>query len=149
MAVEHYTHRVRVRYGETDQMGVAHHAVYLTWFEEARTAFLASKGCSYAELERQGWALPVRKVDLRYRLPARYEEELEVEVHVAAARSASITFAYRIARRSPGEEGEDGSILLASGSTELACVRRRGEEMRPCAFPDALRGFIDGVIDRP
>lgn len=146
MPPEQYSHPVRVRYGETDQMGVAHHAVYLTWFEEARTAFLAAKGCSYAELERQGWALPVRKVDLRYRLPARYEEELEVLVQVESSRSASITFAYRISR---GDGANGPPTLLASGSTELACVRRRGEELRPCAFPDELRQFLDAQSEGP
>jgi acyl-CoA thioester hydrolase len=69
-----YEHLLRVRYGETDQMGVVHHANYLLYMEEARTAFMASVGCSYGGLERDGIGLPVRRTEVRYRASARYED---------------------------------------------------------------------------
>src|SRR5580765_3234482 len=70
-----HEHRLRVRYAETDQMGVVHHANYLLYLEESRTRMMAELGCSYAELEQSGWALPVRRTELRFRAPAYYDEE--------------------------------------------------------------------------
>lgn len=132
MPDEPHEHRLRVRYSETDQMGVAHHASYLVYFEEARTRMMASLGCSYAELERAGYGLPVRRVELRYRSSARYDEELVVLTRISELRPASIRFDYEIRR--PGEEG-----LVATGWTELACVDLRSRERRILPLPEELR----------
>ncbi len=126
-----FEHRLRVRYAETDQMGVAHHSSYVIWFEEARTAFMRARGLPYSELERAGWALVVRRVALRYRVSTRYEEELAVRVRTAALGRASLTFEYEIART------EDG-LRIATGSTELACVDLSHPERRPTALPERL-----------
>src|SRR5262245_39668532 len=85
-------HRLRVRYGETDQMGVVYHANYLVYLEDGRTRLMESLGCSYAELERTGWALVVRKAELRYRASARYDEELAIRTAVARVGGASVLF---------------------------------------------------------
>ena len=129
-----HEHRLRVRYGETDQMGVVYHANYLVYMEEGRTRLMDSLGCSYAQIERQGWGLVVRKVALRYRAPARYDEELRVRTRVERLGAASVTFAYEVDR--PAD-----ATLVAEGSTELACVRL-GEGARPCMLPEPLRGLL-------
>jgi len=127
-----HEHRLRVRYGETDQMGVAHHANYLLYFEEGRTRLMESLGVSYAEVEASGYGLPVRKVELRYRIPARYDQQLVVRSRVARVRGASVTFEYRI-------EDAAGAALLAEGSTELACIRLSSPAREPCLLPPQLR----------
>jgi acyl-CoA thioester hydrolase len=126
-----HEHPLRVRYGETDQMGVVYHANYLVYMEEGRTRWMEARGCSYAELERQGWALVVRKAELRFRAPARYDEELLVRTAVERVGGASVRFVYEIVRRSD-------RALLAEGMTELACVDRRNGGSRPAMLPDAV-----------
>jgi acyl-CoA thioester hydrolase len=126
-----HEHSLRVRYGETDQMGVVYHANYLVYMEEGRTRWMEARGCSYAELERQGWALVVRKAELRFRTPARYDEELLVRTAVERVGGASVRFVYEIVR------GADRA-LLAEGMTELACVDRRGGGSRPAMLPEEV-----------
>jgi len=123
--------RLRVRYAETDQMGVVYHANYLVYMEEGRTRWMEARGCSYAELERQGWALVVRKAELRFRAPARYDEELLVRTAVERVGGASVRFVYEIVRRAD-------SVLLAEGMTELACVDRRDGGSRPAMLPEEV-----------
>jgi len=112
-------------------MGVVHHANYLLYFEEARTKFLAHLGEPYGELEKQGIALPVRKVDLRFRSPAHYEDELVVMVRVDRITPASVRFAYSIER-------EDDGVLIATGSTELACIDMRSTPRKARVLPDSI-----------
>ena len=126
--------RVRVRYGETDQMGVVHHAAYLHYLEDARTAWMRELGCPYPEVEAQGVGLPVRRAELRYRAPARYEEELDVSVSLGRLRAASATFDYRIERI-------DGTRVL-DAEVELACIELASG--RPRIFPDELRRRLGG-----
>jgi acyl-CoA thioester hydrolase len=134
-----HEHRLRVRYGETDQMGVVHHANYLLYVEESRTRLMADRGCSYAELEHAGWGLPVRRVELRYRAPAAYDDELVVRTHVSRVRAASVTFDSEIFRARDNE-------LLANASIELACVRLRTAERGPVPLPDELRAKLEAPI---
>jgi acyl-CoA thioester hydrolase len=126
-----HEHRLRVRYAETDQMGVVHHMNYLQYLEESRTNLMRERGCSYAELERKGWALPVRKAELRYRAPAHYEEELCVRTRVGRIGNASVTFESEVVRVSDG-------LLVASGSVELACVRKDAAVRRPMPLPPEI-----------
>ncbi len=127
--------RLGVRYGETDQMGVVHHANYLLYMEEGRTRLMEDLGCSYAELERSGWGLPVRKTALRFRSPARYGDTLVVRTRVARVGGASVSFAYEIR----SEAGE----LLTEGTTELACVELGSRERRPSMLPEELRTLLE------
>lgn len=120
-----------VRYGETDQMGRVHHANYLLYFEEARTAMMRELGTSYAETELAGVGLPVRKADLRYRNPALYEDILVVETRVERVGPASVTFNYRIERPADG-------TLIVTGSTELACIRMEGRDASLIRLPEDL-----------
>lgn len=130
-----HEHRLRVRYAETDQMGVAHHASYLVYVEEARTRMMAARGCSYAELERQGIGLPVRRLEMRYRASARYDEELLVRTRVESLKPASVRFAYELERASD-------STLVATGWTELACVDLASPGRRVVPLPRELQALL-------
>lgn len=116
-------HRVRVRYCETDCMGVAHHGSYVAWLEEARTEWMRARGMSYREVEEAGYFLQVVSLDLRYKSPARYDEELVVVVWETARKRASITLAYEVLRA--GDE-----TLVATGETTLACTDQEGQIRR-------------------
>jgi acyl-CoA thioester hydrolase len=123
-------HEIRVIFGDTDQMGVVYYANYLRYFESARAAYWRSLGKSYKDLEDWGVALPVIEAHCTYKRPARYEDLLEVELHVSELRGASLRFAYRVVR---------GTQLLAEGYTRHAVI---GTDGRPKALPDALRSAI-------
>jgi len=112
---------VRVRFGETDLMGIVHHASYLSYFEAARVAWLRRRGVTYKTWAERGWHLPVVEANVRYRAPASFEDVLTVEVVLAELRSHSLRFAYRVTR---------GEALLADGETRLACVDASHELLR-------------------
>lgn len=124
--------RLRVIYGDSDQMGVVYYANYLRYFEAARNEFIRAKGLRYRDFEeRYGLVLPVAEAHVNYRSPARYDDLLTVEATLAEARRASARFEYRIVR----EDGE----LLATGHTVHACVDRDGKVQRmPAALVEAL-----------
>jgi acyl-CoA thioester hydrolase len=134
-ATSHET-RLRVRYGETDQMGVVHHGNYVLYVEESRTNLMRDRGCSYADLERRGIGLPVRKLDIRYRLPAHYEDEVLVKTTVGRVGAASVAFVselYRVA----------DNAHLASVTVELACIDLAARARGPIALPDDLRALLE------
>ena len=139
MSRKRHEHRLRVRYAETDQMGVVHHANYLLYLEESRTTLMAERGCSYAEMERSGFALPVRKLELRFRSPARYEDALTVRTWVAKLGSASVTFASEVWR-------EADQTLVATGAIELACLDLRSTPRKLAALPAALRAALEAEL---
>lgn len=113
---------IRVRYVETDAMGIAYYGSYLVWFEVGRTEWLRFLGPSYSDLERSGLFLPVIKVACEYKASARYDDELTVITRLESLRGVRITFNYEIYR---------GEQLVARGSTEHASVNERG---RPVAL---------------
>ena len=120
---------VRVRYAETDQMGIAWHGEYLAWFEVGRTDLLRGCGCTYRELEAEGLRLPVIEVQARYLRPALYDDVLEIRTRLTDVGGARVSFEYEVRR-----EGTDGP--LATGSTSHAAIDRRG---RPRRIPEDLR----------
>lgn len=128
MSVES-TSTLRVRYAETDQMGVAWHGGFFAWFEVGRTDLLRDRGCTYRELEEQGLRLPVIEAQARYLKPARYDDVLEVHTRLTSVGIVKLEFEYEVRRA-----GTDGP--LAVGSTVHAAVDREG---RPCRVPDELR----------
>ncbi len=118
--------RVRVRYAETDQMGVVYHANYLVWFEVGRVEFIRQLGLDYKSMEREeGCGIAVVDVSARYRAPARYDDELIVQTRLVAARGAVIRFGYRIVR------AED-DVLLCEGETVHVVV---GSDMKKRSLP--------------
>ena len=93
------THQVRVRYAETDQMGIVYYANYLVWFELGRVELLRSLGLAYSQMERDHkLILPVIEASCRYRHPARYDDEILIETRPALVRESVLKFAYRILR---------------------------------------------------
>jgi acyl-CoA thioester hydrolase len=118
---------IRVRYAETDRMGLLHHANYLVYFEQARTELLRSLGLTYKDMEDQGFLLVVTKVEVHFRRPARYDDLLTIRTTVARTTMVRIDHRYEVFC-----EGQ----LLAEGSSTLACVDREG---RPQALPESLR----------
>jgi acyl-CoA thioester hydrolase len=124
--------RVRVRYAETDQMGVVYHANYFVWFEVGRTDLLRSTGWTYREMEADGLSLPVIEAHCQYKQPARYDDELEVKTIGELMSPVRVAFNYEIVRPSDGG-------LLATGRTVHATLDRDG---RPSRLPDRVRGLF-------
>lgn len=119
--------RVRVRYAETDQMGVVYHANYLVWFEVGRVEFIRKLGMDYKSMEREdGIGIAVVDVSARYKAPARYDDELVIETRLLAARGPLIRFGYRIVRAADG-------LLLCEGETVHVVV---GKDMKRSLLPE-------------
>jgi len=122
-----HTEEIRVRYSETDRMGVAHHSSYLFWFEVGRTGLLRESGFNYREMEANGALLPVMEYNVRFQIGADYDDDLRIESWITSLRSRTVTFSYRVVR--------DGK-LLATAWTRHLCVtadnqfRRIPEEIR-------------------
>lgn len=106
---------ITVRYAETDRMGIAHHANYLIWFEQARTEYTHKLSCSYGDLERQGLLSPLLDVQVHYHRTCTYEDRLQVVCRLVKLSQAQMTFAYTVLR-----EGETEPIC--TGTTHHAWV---------------------------
>ena len=118
---------IRVRDGDTDQMGFAYYAHYLRWFEIGRAEMLRSLGTSYHAVEQGGVWLPVLEARCRYHKPARYDDQVVIETGVIELRRASVRFGYRVVREADG-------TLLAEGTTEHPFTDPAGRPMRPPPF---------------
>jgi acyl-CoA thioester hydrolase len=125
MSTEH-EFEVRVRYYETDAQGFVHHANYVKYFELARVEQLLATGHDYADLERAGVILVVKKLAVHYHRPSRFGDLLRVQIRTLRARGARIDHEYKVMR------GED---LLAEGESTLACIDTDGRVQR---LPDYL-----------
>jgi acyl-CoA thioester hydrolase len=124
---------IRVRYAETDQMGVVYHANYLVWMEIGRVELVRSRGFNYKDLEAaEGISLGVVEASCRYHFPARYDQEIVVETEVISSSSRMIEFAYRILLT--GTER-----LLARGSTKHVWLNR---DMRPARLPEKYHAVL-------
>ena len=125
---EVFIHRVAVRPCDVDRMGVVHHSRYAVYFEEARTELLRSKGLTYRDMEEQGVFLVVTDLSVKYRRPARAEDELAIECRVADASYVSISHEYQVRVKGSQE-------TALNGKTRLACVGRDGKVRR---LPDNI-----------
>ena len=136
------TTTLRVRYAETDQMGVAYYANYFVWCEVGRVELLRQLGFEYKQMELgHGCFLPVVEASCRYKSPARYDDVVTVETRVAGLRTSVIRFAYRLlAERSDATE----PVLLAEAETVHVVVDR---EMRKCALPEPYFLAIRRIMD--
>ena len=123
------TSSLRVRYAETDKMGVVYYANYLVWFEVARADLLRSLGWSYREMEIAGISLPVIEAHCHYRRPARYDDEIEVKTEGRMLSPVRMEFEYQVVR------AEDGTIA-AEGKTVHAALDASG---KPCRLPARVR----------
>ena len=128
--------RLRVIYGDTDQMGVVYYANYLRYFEFARSEYFRAKGGNYRELEKQGKHLPVVEVHCAYKAAARYDDVIVIRADVTELRRASLIFTYEIRR-----DGDER--LLCTGTTVHACIDRDG---KPVRIPDEVAQAIERPI---
>lgn len=110
--------QIRVRYAETDRMGLLHHANYLVYFEQARTELLRSQGKNYKDLEDAGFYLVISKLEVKYKLPAHYDDVLTIRTTVTRTSPIRLEHRYEVLR---------DDTLLAEGSTTLACVDTNGK----------------------
>jgi acyl-CoA thioester hydrolase len=124
--------RVRVRYAETDKMGVVYYANYFVWFEVGRTDLLRQSGWNYRDMEIEGFGLPVIEAHCTYKESAKYDDEIEVRTSAEMLSPVRVQFTYEIVRASD-------AAMLATGSTVHATLDRNG---RPCRLPDRVRTVL-------
>ncbi len=135
----HAEARLRVRYAETDQMGVVYHANYLVWFEVGRVELLRSLGISYQRLEKDyDCLIAVVGVEVRYRAPARYDDEIAVRTRLVTLRGSVMKIAYEVVRA--GHE-----TLLCEGTTTHIVVNRQMEKR---ALPQEYEGVLSELLVR-
>jgi acyl-CoA thioester hydrolase len=120
---------VRVRYAETDKMGVVYYANYFVWFEVARADLLRTLGWSYREMEHAGVSLPVIDAQCQYHRSVRYDDELDVHAEGRLLSKVRMEFVYRVVRR-------DDQVLAASGRTVHAALDTAG---KPCRLPGRIQ----------
>lgn len=135
--------RVRVRYAETDQMGVVYHANYLVWFEVGRVEFIRQLGMDYKDMEQEdGAMIAVAEVTARYKAPARYDDELIVRTSLAGVRGAIVRFRYAVVRAA----GEDlAETVLCEGETVHFVV---GRDMKRREMPAKYAERFAAVMHR-
>jgi acyl-CoA thioester hydrolase len=125
--------RIRVRYAETDQMGIVYYANYLVWMEVARVEWCKAQGFNYRDMEREdGAMLVVAEAECRYLAPALFDDEVIVETRVVESRARTVRFAYRMSHAPSGK-------LLATGSTNhIVC----GANRRPMRLPEKYQHYF-------
>ncbi len=124
MSGEVHTHRIRVRYEETDRMGVVYHSNHFKYFEIGRTELMRSRGIRYRDLEERGVMLAVTEACARFKGKVTYDDEITVETRMSMVGKAVFRFDYRILLG-------DGGPLIADGHTEHVCINREGRPIRP------------------
>jgi acyl-CoA thioester hydrolase len=135
MSKSHAT-ELRVRYAETDRMGVVYYANYLIWCEVGRVEFMRSLGRSYALLEGEGYGLAVSEARVRYLSPARFDDLVRIETTLVSARSRAVTFDYVISHAESGTR-------LATAHTALVSIDSSG---RLTSLPPEFRSALEGVL---
>jgi acyl-CoA thioester hydrolase len=137
-----YTTEIRVRYAETDQMGVAYHAHYLVWCEVARTGLIRDLGRSYAELEKDGLILAVADARVRYHASARYDDRVRITCWPSSVQSRAVTFEYLLEKiEIDGSSPAPGK--LATASTMLIALDKAGATRR---FQPELYEVLRGAV---
>ncbi len=125
--IQSHTITIVPRYAETDKGGVIHHSVYPVWFEMGRTELLRANGVAYRDLEAEGIFFVVVELRIRYRRPAFYDEQLLLETTTSSVTPGKVEHTYRLIRPGTG-------LLLAEGSSTLACVNAEGKVRRVPEF---------------
>ncbi len=120
--------KVRVRYSEVDKMGFVYYARYLEYFEMARTEYIRKRGKSYAEIEKQGFLLPVTEVWVKYKKSAGYDDSLTIETEISWIKKASMEFHYYVRN--------NGGDILSEGMTKHALLDQKG---KIGSFPEDIR----------
>jgi len=136
------TTQVRVRYAETDQMGIVYYANYLVWFEIGRVELLRSLGLAYSQLEKEHECiLPVVEASCRYRSPARYDDEILIETRPAMLRGSVLKFAYRILRKTVA--GGENTLLAEGETIHVVCDDQLNKKALPERYVEALRALMN------
>ena len=125
--MKNFSMQIKVRYCETDQMGLVHHGSYVNYFEEARISWISNLGFSYSEMEKSGIILPVSKLNINYLRPAYFENDLVVNVELAELPTSRLIFNYTITNK-----GE----VVVTGTTVLAFLNK--ETKKPVRCPDYM-----------
>ncbi len=120
--------KIRVIYGDTDQMNVVYYANYLRFFEAGRNEFIRECGGTYKEIEKSGFMLPVVEVSVLYKAAARYDDVVVVKTSLGEVRRVSLTFTYEVVRESDG-------AVLTTGFTRHGCLNASG---KPARLPEAV-----------
>ena len=131
--------QVEIRYGETDQMGFAHHSVAVSWCELGRVVWMREHGLSYSEVERSGLLMPVVKMTLTYHAPGRFEDRLAIQTRLCELGRAKVAFENRIVRI----HQDTPRVLLAEARVDLACVDRAGKIQR---IPEPWRALFEKYL---
>ena len=142
---------IRVRYAETDRMGVVYHANYLVWFEIGRTEFCRARGFAYKDMEENDRAfLVVAESYCRYKAPARYDDELVVRTHVTELRRRSVRFGYEIIRAASGQiiaEGETGHVVTDPNNRVISLPEAYRQALSSPPIQQAPPEDEDGSFD--
>ena len=125
--MKNFSIKIKVRYCETDQMGLVHHGSYINYFEEARIAWISNLGFSYSEMEKSGIILPVSKINVIYLRPAYFDDDLLVSVELAELPTSRLIFNYTLKKK---EE------VIVTGTTVLAFLNK--ETKKPVKCPDYI-----------
>jgi len=135
------TTEVRVRYAETDQMGIVYYANYLVWMELGRVEVLRTVGYSYNDLEiKHGCILPVIEARCKYRSPARYDDKILIEAWPSLVRESVVKFAYRILRKASG--GGKNTLLAEGETVHVVCDDQLNKKPLPEHYAEALKGLM-------
>ena len=133
-----YETKIRVRYKDTDQMGIMHHSNYIVMYEMARTEWLREMGLTYAEIERRGIMSPIIEVQSRYLYPAFYDELLTIKVFIEEMPSARLIIGSEIYN----EQGK----LINTGRVTLGFMH--ADTRRPCRTPEWFVAALEGYINK-
>ena len=125
--MKNFSIKIKVRYCETDQMGLVHHGSYINYFEEARISWISNLGFSYSEIEKSGIILPVSKLNINYLSPAYFDDDLMVNVELAELPTSRLIFNYTIKNKDE---------VVVTGTTVLAFLNK--ETKKPVRCPDYM-----------
>ena len=129
--------RVRVRYAETDQMGIVHHANYLAWFEVGRVELLRALGYDYKRMEEEGCRIAVAEVNIRYKQPAKFDDEIVIRTRVVKVRGPLVTVHYGVMRAADG-------AVLCEGETKHVAIGAEGMTRR--RIPETVAAALASMI---
>ncbi len=132
MSSKIHTTEIKVRYAETDNMGIVYYANYLVWFEVGRTEYLLSQGLDYRDVEKQGLFMAVVEANCVYKAPARYGEVILVSTQPTRVRNSTVRFEYKIFRK-------EDHLLLATGFTTHVLISK---DLKPHKIPEKLRNLL-------
>ena len=133
--MKNFSIKIKVRYCETDQMGLVHHGSYINYFEEARISWISNLGFSYSEMEKSGIILPVSKLNVSYLRPAYFDDDLVVNVELAEMPTSRLIFNYTIKNKDE---------VVVTGTTVLAFLNK--ETNRPVRCPDYMLQKVNSLF---